>query len=80
MFPERTAVLNPFFSGQRVFLRDGAALVNIYQNHRFRDRPLVNTNWELVLNQRDEVENKDIQLDTITDMRLYLYYTDFTAL
>ncbi len=74
VFPQRTAVINPFFNGNRVFTPE------VYQNTRLRDRPLVNTNWELVFNQRDEVENKDISLDTLTDVRLYVYYTDFTAL
>ncbi len=74
VFPERTAVLNPFFNGNRPFDPE------VYRSTRFRDRPLVHTQWELVFNQRDELENKDIQLDTLTDIRLYIYYQDFTAL
>jgi len=72
--PERTAVLNPFFNGVRVFTPD------VYRSYRLRDRPLVNTAWELVLNQRDERVNQDVNLQSLTDVRLYVYYTDFTAL
>ncbi|MBI5493520.1 MAG: hypothetical protein HY904_00750 [Deltaproteobacteria bacterium] len=73
-FPERTAVLNPLFNGQRVFGGE------VYRSNRLRDRPLVNTAWELVLNQKDEQANQDINLQSLTDIRLYLYYTDFTEL
>jgi hypothetical protein len=72
--PERTAVVNTLFNGVRVF---GPT---IYQNDRLRDRPYVNTSWELVLNQRDEAANQDINLQSLTDVRLYVSYTDFTAL
>jgi hypothetical protein len=72
--PERTAVVNTIFNGVRAF---SPAL---YQNDRLRDRPYVNTSWELVLNQRDETANQDINLQSLTDVRLYVYYTDFTAL
>ena len=71
-FPERIAVVNPFFNGNRVFSQE------IYRNYRLRDRPYVNTSWELVLNQRDELVNKDVNLQALTDVRVYLYYTDFT--
>jgi hypothetical protein len=73
-FPERTAVLNPFFNGVRAFAPE------VYRSERLRDRPYVNTAWEVVLNQRDELVNKDINLNALTDVRLYVYYTDFTAL
>ncbi|MFO0749967.1 MAG: hypothetical protein U1F43_30505 [Myxococcota bacterium] len=73
-FPEIVAVLNPFFNGQRVFNPE------IYRNDRLRDRPFANTHWELVLNQLDESVNKDINLNSLTDVRVYVYYTDFTEL
>ncbi|HWA72746.1 MAG TPA: hypothetical protein VG937_10440 [Polyangiaceae bacterium] len=73
-FPELTAVLDPFFNGVRSFGPE------IYLSDRLRDRPLVNSRWDLVLNQRDETVNGDIDLGSLTDIRLYLYYTDFTAL
>ncbi len=73
-FPERTAVINPFFNGNRIFTAD------VYKNQRLRDRPFVNTSWNLILNQRDELANQDIDLNAVTDIRLYVYYTDFTAL
>lgn len=72
--PERTAVLNPLFNGVRVFGNE------VYRSDRLRDRPFVNTHWELVLNQKDELANQDIDLRSLTDVRLYVYYTDFTRL
>ncbi len=73
-FPERTAVVNPFFNGEKVFADE------VYANQRLRDRPFVNTRWELVINQKDELVNKDINLSSLTDVRLYVTYTDFTNL
>ncbi len=72
--PERTAVLNPLFNGVRVFGPE------VYRSDRMRDRPFVNTHWELILNQKDELANQDIDLQSLTDIRLYVYYTDFTQL
>ncbi|MFN3200488.1 MAG: hypothetical protein ACE366_18965 [Bradymonadia bacterium] len=71
--PSRTAVLNPFFSGVRFFD------ASIYKNYRLRDRPLVNTSWSLIINQRDELVNQDIDLQSVSDIRLFIYYSDFTA-
>ena len=62
------------FNGNRVFTPE------VYRSYRMRDRPFVNTSWELVLNQKDEKANQDIDLNSITDIRLYIYYTDFTEL
>ncbi len=73
-FPERTAVLNPFFNGNRIFNPE------VYKSDRLRDRPFVNTSWQLVVNQRDERANQDLNLQSLTDIRLYVYYDDFTAL
>lgn len=73
VFPERTAVLNPFFNGNRRFSPE------VYRSSRFRDRPLVNTGWELIINQRDEVANMDIDLQSISDITVFVYYTDFTV-
>jgi|GEM_PF-408526 len=73
-FPDRTAVVNPFFNGNRFFDP------SVYRNFHLRDRPLVNTNWELVINQRDEEANQDIDLQSLTDVRLFVYYQDFTEL
>jgi hypothetical protein len=73
-FPERTAVINPSFNAQKVFAPE------TYRNERLRDRPFVNSNWELMLNQRDEQVNQDIDLSSIDDIRLFIYYTDFTEL
>jgi len=72
--PASTTVVNAFFSAsdKQTYDRD------IYQAKRFHDRPLVNTGWELVINQRDEQVNQDINLQALTDIKVYLYYTDFT--
>lgn len=73
VFPERLAAINASVGGAKVF--DG----EVYRNYRFRDRPLVNTLWELVVNRRDETVNKDIDLGTISDIRVLIYYSDFTS-
>lgn len=70
--PVRTAVINPFFNGTKVFTPE------IYRNFRLRDYPLGNTQWELLLNQVSEKVNQDINLNAVDDIRLYIYYTDFT--
>ncbi|TNE46971.1 MAG: hypothetical protein EP343_21870 [Deltaproteobacteria bacterium] len=70
--PVRTAVINPFFNGTKVFTPE------IYRNFRLRDYPLGNTQWELLINQVSEKVNQDINLNAVDDIRLYLYYTDFT--
>lgn len=71
--PERTAVVNTFFNGVRTFGPE------VYRNERLRDRPYVNSYWEFVLNQRDEQVNQDIDLQSLADVRVYVYYTDFTG-
>ncbi len=73
-FPQLTAVMNPYFNGNRIFDTD------VYRSYRFRERPFVNTEWELLINQRDELVNQDLDLQSLTDIRLYVYYRDFTAL
>ena len=71
-FPERTGVINPFLNGNKIFDP------SVYRTFHLRDRPFVNTAWELVINQRDEKVNQDINLQSLTDIRLYVYYRDFT--
>ncbi len=73
-FPERTAVINPFFNGNRIYVPE------VYRSKRLQSRPFINSRWELVFNQRDETVNEDINLRSITDLRLYVYYSDFTEL
>jgi hypothetical protein len=75
-FPKQLAVMNPYFKGAKAPTLDPA----IYRSTRFRDRPLVNTGWDLVINQVDETVNQDIDLQTLNDIKLYVYYTDFTQL
>jgi hypothetical protein len=73
VFPQRTAVINPFFNGNRIYDAE------VYRNYTLKDRPLVNTNWELVINRRDEVVNRDIDLGSLSDIRILMFYKDFTA-
>jgi len=73
-FPERLAVLNAFFNGSRVYGPD------VYRSYRLRDRPIANSLYELIINQRDETVNADIDLQSLTDIRLLVYYDDFTQL
>ncbi|MBL8950292.1 MAG: hypothetical protein JNK82_05925, partial [Myxococcaceae bacterium] len=74
VFPQRVGVINPSIQGTKTYDPE------VYRNYRFRDRPLVNTSWELVINQRDEAANQDIDLQTLTDVRVLFYYSDFTSL
>lgn len=74
VFPERLAVVNASLLGSKIYDPE------VYRNYRFRDRPLVNTLWELIINQRDEAVNQDIDLQSLSDIRVLFYYTDFTAL
>ena len=71
--PPRVAVLDPFFNGSKPFD------ANVYRNGHLRDRPLVNTAWTLYINQRSEAVNQDLNLQALSDIRLYVYYTDFTG-
>ncbi len=74
LFPERTAVINTIFNGNK-----WSGAVDIFKNDKFRDRPFVNTNYELVINTMDEFVNQDIKLSDINDIKIYIYYTDFTS-
>ncbi|MHC4836861.1 MAG: variable surface family protein [Planctomycetota bacterium] len=82
--PQRTAVVDTFFNGERPLsdilgLFEGST-IDIYRNERMRDRPLHHSGWQLVLNMEDEWVNQDIQAGRIEDVRIYLWYTDFTEL
>jgi len=72
-FPPRTAVLNTSMNGIRVFTPD------FYQNDRLRERPVVNSDWRFTLNQRDEYHNQDVDLRSLDDIRLYIFYNDFSS-
>lgn len=77
--PTRTAVINTFDTSPNVPIvgsRDG----EIFRSLRFRDYPLVNTSWELVLNLTDEQDNHGIDLSEINDIKMYIFYNDFTSL
>jgi hypothetical protein len=82
-FPPQAAVMNPVFNGDRSFGQDSDGAIagptrSIFRSYRFRDRPYVQTRWELVLNQRSEAVNDDINLSGIDDIVLTVFYTDFT--
>lgn len=74
-FPQRTAVINPYFNSIREFTQEPG----VYRSFRLRDLPLINDTWELIFNQRDEEANLDINFDQLTDIKLYIFYTDFTV-
>jgi len=73
-FPERLSVINTFFNGSRVYGPE------VYRSSRLRDRPAANSLYKLTINQRDEAVNKDINLQSLSDIRLLVYYDDFTKL
>jgi hypothetical protein len=68
------AVVNPMFGGKKKDTFDPL----IYQDSRFKDRPFANSAWELELDLRGELVNRDINLNDVTDIVLYVYYTDFS--
>jgi hypothetical protein len=73
VLPKRSAVVDVFFNNTRFFDPE------VYRSDVLRDRPVVNSRWELVINTRDEAANEDLVLDQITDIRIHLHYTDFVA-
>ncbi len=74
-FPTKTAVINPFFNGNKDYFEP-----DTYQSRRLRDRPYASTDWQLVINQRDEPANQDLDLQKMTDLKLFIYYSDFNSL
>jgi len=68
----RTAVIDVMFGGSPYFAAD------VYPSYALRDRPYANTSWRLVINQRDERVNQDIDLSGVDDVRIDIYYLDFT--
>ncbi|MCK6549425.1 hypothetical protein L6R52_26535, partial [Myxococcota bacterium] len=70
--PPALIVAQPFFGRTAVF--DPA----VYRRFELRERPFLNTSWSLVLDQRDNAENQDIDLGHLDDVVIFLYYTDFT--
>lgn len=83
--PAQISVINPSFNGAFLQQAEGAVTSDdldeeIFFARRLRDRPLLNTQWEMVLNLVDEQVNKDLLLDEIKDIRLFFYYNDFTGI
>ena len=50
----------------------------MYRRYELHERPYINTQWRMVIDQRHDRDNQDIDLNQITDVYLYLYYLDFT--
>lgn len=71
--PKRTAVIDVLFNNVRWFGPE------LYKSELLKDRPVVNTRWDLVINTKDETANDDLDLSQITDIRILLFYTDFAA-
>lgn len=74
-FPERLAVIDAY-QGER----KNATQIDdeeVYRSRTLTSRPLLNTQWEMILNMVDEPANDDFALENLTDVRLYFYYTDF---
>jgi hypothetical protein len=69
------ALANIFFNGFRAHVAGNA---DFYKNRQLKDRPVVNGDWKLVLDQRADIDNQDIDLNSITDVKLYIYYTFYT--
>ncbi|WP_236515341.1 hypothetical protein [Sandaracinus amylolyticus] len=71
--PPSLIVANPYFNRANTVFDP-----TVYRRHEMRERPFVNTNWRLVFDQLQNIENRDIDLTLIEDIVLYVYYTDFT--
>lgn len=74
-FPKRSVVVNTFFNGKK-----NISNANVYSARNLRDRPLLSSEWSLMFDPVKEAVNQDIDINKITDIKLYFYYTDFTAL
>jgi hypothetical protein len=71
--PRRQAVVDAFFEGKKPLD------ASVYGNETLRDRPVVNAAWDLVIDPQAEAVNRDLDLGALDDIRLYVYYTDFTT-
>jgi len=78
-FPERMAVVDTYFNGLRWY-DSSVSDFDVFRSERFRDRPFANTHWEFIFNNVDEEVNEDINLNSLSDIKVYIYYTDFTEL
>ncbi len=72
--PQKTAVVNATLNGDRKPFDP-----DVYRTFRLQDRPLANTQWVLQFNQATEKSNQDIDLNSISDITVYIYYSDFTS-
>ncbi|MFO0744653.1 MAG: hypothetical protein U1F43_03130 [Myxococcota bacterium] len=70
--PPAVLVAQPYFNRATVFDP------SVYRRYEFRERPFLNSSWAIVLDQRGDKDNQDIQLGQLDDIALYVYYTDFT--
>ena len=74
LFAPRTGVIDAFQSEKRSSLLDND---EFYRSRTLASRPVINSQWELVVNMVDEPANTDFRREDLTDIRLYFYYTDF---
>ena len=74
LFAPRTGVIDAFQSEKRSSLLDND---EFYRSRTLASRPVINSQWELIVNMVDEPANADFRLEDLTDIRLYFYYTDF---
>ena len=72
-FDPLTTVINPFFNGKK----SAVFAPEVYMDQRFRDRPLFNSAWALRIDAPRDGVRSDINPAAITDVVLYVYYTDF---
>ena len=66
-------MVNTYFDGVKSPLFDP----ELYTDERLRDRPLLNTLWTLGLNLDAEVVNRDIDLSSLHDIEVFIFYRDF---
>ncbi|NOK11752.1 hypothetical protein [Corallococcus exercitus] len=72
VLPKRRAGLNPFFNGRKTYKDD------FYSNLAFRDHPLLNSRWEVAFD-RNDLKNRDVRLESLTDVKLYLHYSQYAT-
>ena len=56
-----------------------APLGRYRRSFRFRERPLVNAGWRLVIDLHGEPDNAGLRLGALDDVVLRIFYTDYTA-
>jgi hypothetical protein len=70
--PPALVVAQPHFNNSQRFDP------SIYRRFELRERPMINTSWKLVFDQHDDPDNKDVSIEGLKDIHIYVHYTDFT--